>query len=122
VQSLTPYTSTVTYAFGSHEGRAVLTLRVSRSGRFRVETPGANTLPAGSDLAFGDSVVGGIALTAALSGLLILIGLAGLVLILIIRIVKTSRARSATAPAWQPPAPPPPGAQPPGAQPPGAQP
>jgi hypothetical protein len=102
VPSLAPYRTSVTYGFGSHQGRAVLTLRVSQPGRFTVETPGAGNLPAGSDLAFSDSLVGGIAGTAVLSGLLILAGLAGLVLVLIIRIVKTSRARSAAA-AWSPP-------------------
>lgn len=111
VQSLTSYNTSVTYSFGSHQGRAVLAMQVSHPGRFTVETPGASNLPAGSDLAFGDSLVGGIAGIAVGGGLLILAGLAGLVLVLIIRIVKTRRARSAAS-AWQPP-----GAQPPGAQP-----
>src|SRR5215475_8270523 len=145
VQSLAPYNSTVTYAFGSREGRAVLSMQVSHPGRFSVETRGANSVPGGSDLAFGDSIVGGIAGIAAPSALLVLAGIIGLVVIFIIRVVKNSRARSAVPawstpgsppgarPAWSPPAPPgsqtgpPPGTEPgapPGSQtgPPGAPP
>jgi hypothetical protein len=105
--SLTPYATSVTYGFGSRQGRAVLTLQVSRPGRFLVETPGASGLPAGSDLAFGDSIAGGIAGVAVFSGLLMFAGLAGLVVILVIRIAKTRRARaaasSAAASGWSPP-------------------
>jgi hypothetical protein len=83
----------------------VLTLQVSHPGRFRVQITGAGGLPAGSDLAFGDSIARGITVIAGLSGLLIFAGLAGLVVILIIRIAKTRRARAAAAPAWSPPGP-----------------
>ncbi|HEY3036263.1 MAG TPA: hypothetical protein VGJ54_16595 [Streptosporangiaceae bacterium] len=106
VQSLGPYNSSVTYAFGSHQGRAVLSMRVGHPGRFSVETPGGGNVPVGSHLAFGDSIVGGVAGTALPSALLILAGIVALVVIFIIRIVKTSRARSARS-AWSPP-----GAQP----------
>jgi hypothetical protein len=126
VQSLGPYNSSVTYSFGSHQGRAVLSMRVGHPGRFRVETPAGGNVPVGSGLAFGDSIVGGVAGTALPSVLLILAGIVALVVIFIIRIVKTSRARSAR-PAWSPPgaAPgaqpgPPQGAQ--SGQPPGTQP
>ena len=109
VQSLAPYDGTQTYGIGSHQGSAVLTLQVTRPGRFTVETPGAAGVPAGSDLAFGDSIAGGIAGVAVLSGLLMFVGLAGLVVILIVRIVRTRSARSAAsaqaASAWSPPAP-----------------
>jgi hypothetical protein len=111
VQSLTPYNSQITYAFGSHQGRAVLSMRVGHPGRFNVETLGGNNVPAGSGLAFGDSIVGGVAGTVLPSGLLILAGLVGLVVIFIIRIVKTSRARTRSSP--------PQGTQP--GQPPGTQ-
>jgi hypothetical protein len=122
VQSLGPYNSSVTYAFGSHQGRAVLSMRVGHPGRFRVETPGGGNVPVGSGLAFGDSIVGGVAGTALPSVLLILAGIVALVVIFIIRIVKTSRARSAR-PAWSPPGAqpgPPQGTQ--SGQPPGTQP
>jgi len=122
VQSLGPYNSSVTYAFGSHQGRAVLSMRVGHPGRFRVETPSGGNVPVGSGLAFGDSIVGGVAGTALPSVLLILAGIVALVVIFIIRIVKTSRARSAR-PAWSPPGAqpgPPQGTQ--SGQPPGTQP
>jgi len=119
VQSLAPYDGTQTYGIGSHQGSAVLTLQVTRPGRFTVETPGAAGVPAGSDLAFGDSIAGGILGPILIGVLLILAGLAALLVIFIVRIVKTNRARS-PVPAWSPPMPPP--AQPPPAQPPPAQP
>jgi hypothetical protein len=109
VRSLAPYATSVSYAFGSRQGRAVLTLQVGHPGRFRVETSGASGLPTGSDLAFGDSIAGGITVIAVLSGLLMFAGLAGLAVILVIRITKTRRAReaapAAVASAWSPPGP-----------------
>jgi len=124
VQSLAPYDGTQTYGIGSHQGSAVLTLQVTRPGRFTVETPGAAGVPAGSDLAFGDSFGGGLVASIAGGVLLILAGLAGLIAIFVIRLVQANRARSAMAaqqagstgtpgPGWSPPGtPPPPGAQP----------
>ena len=106
VRSLAPYNGSLTYGIGSHQGSAALTLQVTRPGRFTVETPGQNSLPAGSDLAFGDSIAGGILGPIIIGVLLALAGLAGLIVIFIIRIVKTNRARS-PAPAWSPPPGPP---------------
>jgi hypothetical protein len=100
VQSLAPYNGSVSYGFGSRQGRAVLTMQVARAGRFAVEIPDGTGLTAGSHLAFGSGVVGGIVGITVPSVLLIMLGLAGLVVILVIRIVQTSRARSAArAPA-----------------------
>ena len=107
VRSLAPYSGSLTYSNGSHEGSAVLTLQVTHPGRFTVETPGRTGLPAGSDLAFGDSFGGGLVASVVAGVLLMLAGLAGLVVIFVIRLVKTSRARSAPAPTWLPPAAPP---------------
>jgi len=123
VQSLVPYHGTQTYGIGSHQGIAVLTLQVTRPGRFTVQTPGAAGVPAGSDLAFGDSIAGGILGPILIGVLLILAGLAALLVIFIVRIVKTNRARS-PVPAWSPPTPPsmPPPSMPPAAPPPPAQP
>lgn len=105
-RSLAPYGGSLTYSNGSHQGSAVLTLQVTHPGRFTVETPGGTSLPAGSDLAFGDSFGGGLVASIVGGVLLILAGLAGLIVIFIIRIVKTNRARS-PVPAWSPPAGPP---------------
>jgi len=112
VRSLAAYNSTLTYGIGSHQGRAVLTLQISQPGQFRVQTPGAASLPAGADLAFGDSFAGGLVGTLVPGLLLTFAGLAGLVVIFIIRVVKTNRAR-APVPAWSPPAGPPPTQTPP---------
>jgi hypothetical protein len=141
VRSLAPYGGSLTYSNGSHEGSAVLTLQVTHPGRFTVETPGAANLPAGSDLAFGDSFGGGLVASIVGGVLLILAGLAVLIVIFVIRLVKTNRVKSAAAAqqpgsgwsppgaGWSPPgAQPPPGPEPPpsaqpppGAPPPGAQ-
>ncbi len=94
VGSLQPYTSSVTYNFGSHQGRAVLTFQVARPGRFRVETTGAPSVAGGSHLAFGSSIVGNIVSTVLLSVGLIFIGIAGAVILLVIRIVRVRRARA----------------------------
>jgi hypothetical protein len=96
VRSLTPYTASVTYGYGSHQGRAVLSLQVAQPGRFTVVTSGGS-VPAGADLAFGHSIIGGIAGTVLLSVLLMLIGVAGGITVFVIRIVRKSRARSAVA-------------------------
>ena len=119
VQSLAPYNGTQTYGIGSHQGIAVLTLQVTRPGRFTVETSGAADVPAGSDLAFGDSIAGGILGPILIGVLLILAGLATLLVIFIVRIVQTNRARS-PVPAWSPPMPSP--SMPPGSMPPPSMP
>src|SRR5215831_16395866 len=101
VQSLAPYGGSLTYSNGSHQGSAALTLQVTHPGRFTVETPGGTNLPAGSELAFGDSFGGGLVASIVGGVLLVLAGLAGLIVIFVIRLVKTNRARSATAgSAW----------------------
>jgi hypothetical protein len=99
VPSLTQYSSELTYNIGSHHGRAVLTLHITRPGTFRVTTTGSP--PAGSDLAFGGSIASGI-VGALLPGLpLILIGLLGAVTLLVIRIVrKRSMQRPPPAPQY----------------------
>jgi hypothetical protein len=92
--SLQPYTASVTYTFGSHQGRAVLTLQVTRPGRFLVEPSGAPAVAGGSDLAFGSSIAGGIVSAVLVSIALILIGTAGAVVLFIIRLTRTRRARA----------------------------
>ena len=106
VQSLSPYNASVTYEYGSHQGRAVLNMQISHGGRFAIVIPGSPALPAGSQLAFGSGVVGGIIGVALPSALLIILGLAGLAVLLIIRVVQTSRARTAVRAASQPGGPP----------------
>jgi hypothetical protein len=97
--SLKTYSGSLTYSFGSHQGRAVLTLRVARGGRFLVEPSGA---PSHSDLAFGSSIAGGIVGIVLGSLALIFAGIAAAIVLLVIRIIKTRRARAAAVqPTWQ---------------------
>ena len=100
VGSLKTYSGSLTYSFGSHQGRAVLTLQVARGGRFLVEPFGA---PSHSDLAFGSSIAGGIVGIVLGSLALIFTGVAIAIVLLVIRIVKTRRARAAAAmqSTWQ---------------------
>jgi hypothetical protein len=88
------YGTSVRYTIGAHQGRAVLTLQVRHPGKFMVETPGAAAVTGGSDLAFGPSVGGSIAGIVLPSIGLILLGIAGAVLVLVLRLVRTRRART----------------------------
>jgi hypothetical protein len=103
VRSLTPYGSSVTYSFGSRHGRAVLTLQISAPGRFGVTAASA---PAGSDLAFGSGIGSSIVVTVVAAVLLMLAGIAGLVVIFVVRLVRSSRLRSRTTDGMAYPAPP----------------
>ena len=97
--SLKTYSGSLTYSFGSHQGRAVLTFQVARGGRFLVQPFGA---PSHSDLAFGSSIASGIVGIVLGSIALILVGIAAAIVLLVIRIVKTRRARTAAMqPTWQ---------------------
>jgi len=94
VGSRGPYASSVTYSFGSHQGRAVLTLQVVRPGRFRVEPTRAPDVPGGSDLAFGSSIAGRVAGTVLPSVGLIFLGITGAIVVGIIRAARVRRARA----------------------------
>jgi hypothetical protein len=94
VGSLRPYASSVTYSFGSHRGRAVLTLQVVHPGRFLVEPAGAPAVPGGSDLAFGSSIAGRVAGTVLPSIGLIFLGIIGAIAVGIIRVGRVRRARA----------------------------
>jgi hypothetical protein len=97
--SLKTYSGSLTYSFGSHQGRAVLALQVARGGRFLVQPFGA---PSHSDLAFGSSIAGGIVGIVLGSLALIFAGIAAAIVLLVIRIIKTRRARAAAMqPTWQ---------------------
>jgi len=93
--SLQPYTANVNYSFGSRQGRAVLTLQVSHAGTFRVVPTGAPAVTGASDLAFGSSIAGGIVRAVLAGVLLMLAGVGAGVVLLVTRIVRTSRRRAA---------------------------
>jgi len=92
VGSLKSYSGSVTYTFGSRQGRAVLNFQVAHAGRFLIQPTGAPS--GGSDLAFGSSIVGGLVATILPAIGLILLGIAAWVVLLIVRIVRTRRART----------------------------
>jgi hypothetical protein len=92
VTSLAPYGTTVTYSFGSRQGRAALTLRIASPGTFLVTAPAA---PGGSDLAFGASIAGGIVASVVPGILLVLAGVAGLIVVFAVRARRISRQRAA---------------------------
>ena len=101
VASLTPVGGTITYSFGSREGRAALTLKISGPGTFLVTAPAA---PSGSDLAFGTSIAGRIVASAVPAIVLMLAGIAGFVVIVVVRARRITRLRSLGGPVYPPPA------------------
>ena len=94
--------SSVSYTFGSRQGRSVLSLQITHAGRFLVQTSGAPTVAGGSDLAFGPDFAGDL-LAAVLPSIgLILAGIAALI---ILGVVRSTRIRRARAAALSPPPP-----------------
>jgi len=93
VASLARYGSTITYNIGSHQGRAILSLRVARPGRFAVTATGA--APANADLAIGGSIGSAIVKTLLPAIPLIILGFTGGLLVLIFRIVAKRSAQRA---------------------------
>jgi hypothetical protein len=91
---LRSYTASVTYTIGAHQGRAVLTLQVAHPGKFLVEPSGATAVAGGSDLAFGSSVAGSIVTSVLLSIVLMFLGAATAIVLFIIRLTRTRRARA----------------------------
>jgi hypothetical protein len=81
----------VTYNLNGLNGRAVLTLQVRHPGKFLVVAPGAP--PGGAHLAFGSSVAQGIVHIVLPTILLVLAGIAGGIVIFVVRLVKRSSRR-----------------------------
>jgi len=94
VGSLRTYGSSVTYTIGSHHGRAVLTLQVVHPGKFVVEASGASAVAGGSDLAFGQSIGSSIVGIVLPTIGLIFLGIASWIILFIIRLTRTRRARA----------------------------
>ena len=92
VGGIQPYRVSLTYGFGSHHGRAVLTLTIDHSGAFLVETQNAPVGP-GADLAIGPSLGGRIVAVVLHAIALVLTGIGSAVVLLIVRIVLISRRR-----------------------------
>jgi len=94
VGSLRRYTASVNYSFGAHQGRAVLTLQVMHAGRVLVEPSGAAGVPGGADLALGSSIAGRIVATVLPSIGLMFLGIAGAIVVAIVRVTRVRRARA----------------------------
>jgi hypothetical protein len=96
VGSLQSYgNSSVSYTFGSRQGRSVLNLQITHGGRFLVKASGAPTLAGGSDLAFGPDFAGGILAVVLPSLGLILAGIAAAITLGVVRSSRIRRARTA---------------------------
>jgi hypothetical protein len=95
VPSLRQYGSSVTYNYGSHHGRAVLTLNISQPGTFAVSVAGNPA--AGSDLAIGGSIARGIVGILVPSVPLMVLGFVGGLVVFIIRIARKSSMRRSGA-------------------------
>ena len=120
VQGLEHYESSVTYSFGSREGRAVFTLQVASPGTFLIEATDAPATSGDSSLAIGSSIAGRIVGIAVASAVLMVVAVGGAIAI---AIVRRRRRRSMTdyppppSGGYAPPPPPPPVPGPPGQEP-----
>jgi hypothetical protein len=85
VQGLEPYESSLTYSFGSREGRAVLTLQVASPGTFQIEATDAPATSGDSSLAIGSSIAGRIVGIVVPSALLMVVAVGGAIAIAIVR-------------------------------------
>jgi hypothetical protein len=92
VGSITPYSGNLTYQFGSRGGSAVLSLQIARSGRFLIRATSPGAAP-GSHLAFGRSIAPWIVAAVVPAILLTLAGIAGVIVVAIIRYSRARRPR-----------------------------
>ncbi len=92
--SLQSYGGSVNYTIGAHQGRAVLTLQVVHPGKFQVSSSGAGAATVGSDLAFGQSIAGSIVGIVLPTLGLVFLGIASGILLFVIRLTRTRRARA----------------------------
>jgi hypothetical protein len=90
--TVTLYSGSLTYHFGSHEGIALFSLQAARPGRFLYRGTSSPAVP-GSHLAFGSSIAGWIAVIAVPAVVLVLAGIAGAIVVAIIRHIRAKRAR-----------------------------
>jgi hypothetical protein len=93
--TMTPYSGSLTYQFGSHVGAAADTMQIPVSGRYRVQS---TSLSARGHLAIGSSVagwiVGAVVPTAVVpAAVLMLAGIVGAIMVAIIRHKRLERAR-----------------------------
>jgi len=92
VGSITRYSGSMTYQFGSREGSAVVVLQIARPGRFLVRVT-SSAAPAGGHLAFGPSIAGWIVAAVVPALVLVLAGVGGAITVAILRHTRATRAR-----------------------------
>jgi len=83
--SLEAYSGSLTYSFGSREGRAVLTLEVAGPGTVLIEVADGGATPGDSSLAIGSSIAGDIVGIVVPAVVLMLVGVGGAIAVAIIR-------------------------------------
>ena len=83
--SLEAYSGSLTYSFGSREGRAVLTLEVAGPGTVLIEVADGGATPGDSSLAIGSSIAGDIVGIVVPALVLMLVGVGGAIAVAIIR-------------------------------------
>lgn len=83
--SLEAYSGSLTYSFGSREGRAVLTLEVAGPGTVLIEVADGGATPGDSSLAIGSSIAGDIVGIVLPAVVLMLVGIGGAIAVAIIR-------------------------------------
>ena len=83
--SLEAYSGSLTYSFGSREGRAVLTLEVAGPGTVLIEVADGGATPGDSSLAIGASIAGDIVGIVVPALVLMLVGVGGAIAVAIIR-------------------------------------
>jgi hypothetical protein len=99
VQGLETYGGSLTYSFGSREGRAVLTLQIASPGTFLIEAPDAPVKPGSSSLAIGSSIAGSIVGTALPGVVLMLAAVGGAIAVALVRRSRVRRVRLPAPPA-----------------------
>jgi hypothetical protein len=91
VKSVTAFSGSMVYQFGSREGAAVAHLQIAAPGRFLVRaTSGA---PSGGHLAIGSNISGGIAAIVLPALLLGLAAVGGAIVVAVVRHTRIKRAR-----------------------------
>jgi hypothetical protein len=88
-------TSTLTYDYNGRHGEALFTFHIKKSGKYLATVLSTDAAP-GADMAFGESIAGGIALGAGLfvPGLLLIVAA---IVLLIVGLVKRSRHKKEIA-------------------------
>ena len=92
VGSLTSYSGSLTYQFGSREGKAIASLPITGSGMFRVRAT-SSAAPPGGHLAFGSNMAGWIVAAIVPTVVLMLAAIIGAIVVAIIRHTRAKRAR-----------------------------